>query len=124
MLVLKKVICRIAAVSHQTILKDISHCCVLLSTSLQSEVSQHLGDTSRGAVFIIVIDEASCMSLNVVFCLWLLLGWFFWGGCVCMCVCVHALINVILLVGVLDHSNVFQAKLTNEMSAVLLQLGG
>ena len=32
--------------------------------------------------------------------------------CVCVHVCVggHALINVILLVGVLDHSNVFQEE--------------
>ena len=32
---------------------------------LQSEVSQHVGDTSRGAVFVILVDEVSCMSLAV-----------------------------------------------------------
>ena len=32
---------------------------------LQSEVSQHVGDTSRGAVFVILVDEASCTSLDV-----------------------------------------------------------
>ena len=32
---------------------------------LQSEVSQHVGDTSRGAVFVILVDEVSCTSLDV-----------------------------------------------------------
>ena len=32
---------------------------------LQSEISQHVGDTSRGAVFVILVDEVSCMSLAV-----------------------------------------------------------
>ena len=32
---------------------------------LQSKISQHVGDTSRGAVFVILVDEASCTSLDV-----------------------------------------------------------
>ena len=32
---------------------------------LQSEISQHVGDTSRGAVFVILVDEVSCPSLAV-----------------------------------------------------------
>ena len=51
---------------------------------LQSEVSQHVGDTSSGAVFVIWVDEASCTSLDVFY-----------------------LVNVILLVGVPDYSAVF-----------------
>ena len=34
---------------------------------LQSEVSQHVGDTSSGAVFVIWVDEASCTSLDVFY---------------------------------------------------------
>ena len=33
---------------------------------LQSEVSKHVGDTSRGAVFEVLVDEASFMSLDVL----------------------------------------------------------
>ena len=51
---------------------------------LQSEFSQHVGDMSRGAVFVILIDEASCTSLDVFY-----------------------LVSVILLVGVPDYSDVF-----------------
>ena len=32
---------------------------------LHSEISQHVGDTSRGAVFVILVDEVSCPSLAV-----------------------------------------------------------
>ena len=31
---------------------------------LQSEASQYVGDTSRGVVFVILIDQASCISLH------------------------------------------------------------
>ena len=32
---------------------------------LLSEISQYVGDISRGAVFVILVDEASCTSLDV-----------------------------------------------------------
>ena len=31
---------------------------------LQSEVSQHVGDTSREVVFVILVDQVSCISLD------------------------------------------------------------
>ena len=54
---------------------------------LQSKVSQHVGDTSRGAVFVILVDEASCTYLDVLY-----------------------LVFVILLVAVPDYSTVFQGR--------------
>ena len=36
-----------------------------LMKQLQSKASQHVGDTSRGAVFVIVVDEESCTPLDV-----------------------------------------------------------
>ena len=63
-------------------------CKLLLFSSilkrLQSEVSQHVGDTSSDAVFVILVDETSCMSLDV-----------FW------------LANVVLLVWVPDYIAAF-----------------
>ena len=35
---------------------------------LQSEVSRHVGDTCRGAVFVILVDEASCTCLFCCCC--------------------------------------------------------
>ena len=32
---------------------------------LLSEISQYVGDISRGEVFVILVDEASCTSLDV-----------------------------------------------------------
>ena len=33
---------------------------------LQSKISQHVGDTSRGVVFAVLVDEVSCTSLDVL----------------------------------------------------------
>ena len=32
---------------------------------LQSEISQHVGNTSRGVVFVILVDEVRCTPLDV-----------------------------------------------------------
>ena len=64
---------------------------------LQSEVPQHVGDTSREAAFVILVDKANCTSLDV-----------FW------------LVNIILMVVVPDY----KAEQAREMQAVFLRLGG
>ena len=53
-----------AGVSHLTILKKRVPFSSILKR-LQSGVSQHGGDTSRSAVFVILVDGASCTSLDV-----------------------------------------------------------
>ena len=63
----QKLICRDCGGQPSDYLEEEAESLLFASVlkGLQSEVSQHVGDTSRGAVFVILVDEASCTSLDV-----------------------------------------------------------